>query len=106
AIVDHGHLIALGTPKDLIAKLEAANIIEFTSDPPLPPEVFDDLPGCHGCSPRGNSWQLRVDSLATAVPQLISVIGRSGSKLITLSTHAASLEDLFVSLTGRELRDA
>jgi ABC-2 type transport system ATP-binding protein len=106
AIVDHGHLIALGTPKELIAKLEAANIIEFTSDPPLPPESFRDLPGCHGCSPRGNAWQLRVDSLAVAVPQLINVVERNGAKLITLTTHAATLEDLFVSLTGRELRDA
>ncbi|HEX7192371.1 MAG TPA: ABC transporter ATP-binding protein [Thermoanaerobaculia bacterium] len=106
AIVDHGHLIALGTPKDLIAKLEAANIIEFTSDPPLPPDSFRDLPGCHGCSPRGNAWQLRVDSLAESVPQLINIVEQNGSKLITLSTHAATLEDLFVSLTGRELRDA
>ena len=106
AIVDHGHLIALGTPQALIAKLEAPNIIEFTSEPPLPPDVFNELPGCHGCSPRGNALQLRVDSLATAVPQLISIVERNGSKLLTLSTHAATLEDLFVSLTGRELRDA
>ena len=106
AIVDHGHLIALGTPQELIAKLEAPNIIEFTSDPPLSRDAFNDLPGCHGCSPRGNSLQLRVDSLATAVPQLINIVERNGSKLLTLSTHAATLEDLFVSLTGRELRDA
>src|SRR5204862_7848497 len=105
-IVVLGHRPGLGTPRELIAKLEAARIIEFTSQPPLPREVFRDLPGCHGCSPRGNAWQLRVDSLATAVPQLINVVERSGSKLITLSTHAATLEDLFVSLTGRELRDA
>jgi ABC-2 type transport system ATP-binding protein len=106
AIVDHGHLIALGTPRELIAKLEAPNIIEFTSEPALSADAFRDLPGCHGCSPRGNALQLRVDSLATAVPQLINVVERNGSKLLTLSTHAATLEDLFVSLTGRELRDA
>ncbi len=106
AIVDHGHLIALGTPKELIAKLDAPNIIEFTSDPPLPPETFQNLPGCHGCSPRGNAWQLRVDSLAEAVPQLLAVVDKAGAKLVSLSTHAATLEDLFVSLTGRELRDA
>jgi len=106
AIVDHGHLIALGTPKELIAKLEAPNIIEFTSDPPLPPDTFQNLPGCHGCTPRGNAWQMRVDSLAETVPQLIDAVEKSGAKLLTLSTHAATLEDLFVSLTGRELRDA
>jgi ABC-2 type transport system ATP-binding protein len=106
AIVDHGHLIALGTPAELIARLEARNIIEFTSEPPLPEESFRDLPGCHGCAPKAGAWQLRVDSLADAVPQLISIVEKHGAKLVTLSTHEATLEDLFVSLTGRELRDA
>jgi ABC-2 type transport system ATP-binding protein len=105
AIVDHGHLIALGTPNDLIAKLEAPNIIEFKSEPSLPADALRDLPGCHGCSPRGDAWQLRVDSLAESVPQLIALVERRGAKLVSLSTHAATLEDLFVSLTGRELRD-
>jgi len=49
---------------------------------------------------------LRVDSLADAVPRVIGVIEKNGAKLVTLSTHEATLEDLFVSLTGRELRDA
>src|SRR5216684_2137510 len=64
AIVDHGHLIALGTPRELIARLDAANIIEFTSEPPLPETACRELPGCHGATPRGEAWQLRVDSLA------------------------------------------
>ena len=105
AIVDHGHLIALGTPQELIAKLEARNIIEFSSEPPLSEETLRNLPGCHGCTPHGDSYQLRVDSLAESVPQLLAAVEKSGSKLKTLSTHAATLEDLFVSLTGRELRD-
>jgi len=105
AIVDHGHLIALGTPRELIARLEAPNIIEFTSDPELPEETFRNLPGCHGCTKHGGVWHLRVDSLAEAVPQLIGAVETSGAKLVSLSTHAATLEDLFVSLTGRELRD-
>ena len=106
AIVDHGHLIALGTPRELIARLDAPNIIEFTSDPSLPETACRELPGCHGVAARGEAWQLRVDSLAVAVPQLISTVERYGAKLVTLSTHATTLEDLFVSLTGRELRDA
>jgi len=105
AIVDHGRLIALGTPADLIARLEARNIIEFTSDPELSEEAIRALPLCLGCSKHGDKWQLRVDALAEAVPQLLSLIERSGAKLVTLSTHEATLEDLFVSLTGRELRD-
>jgi ABC-2 type transport system ATP-binding protein len=106
AIVDHGRLIALGTPKELIARLDAPNIIEFTTDPPLPPEACNDLPGCHGANAKkGGAWLLRVDSLADAVPRLIAIVEQHAAKLVTLSTHAATLEDLFVSLTGRELRD-
>lgn len=106
AIVDHGRLIALGTPAELIAKLDAANIIEFTTDPPMAAEAMDGLPGCRGCRPHRDAWQLHVDSLADSVPQVLAIIERSGAKLKTLSTHAATLEDLFVSLTGRDLRDA
>jgi ABC-2 type transport system ATP-binding protein len=105
AIVDHGHLIALGTPSELIARLEARNIIEFTSDPPLPEDALRELPGCHGCTAHDGKLQVRVDSLAESVPRVISMIEKNGSKLVTLSTHEATLEDLFVSLTGRELRD-
>ncbi|HVS30353.1 MAG TPA: ABC transporter ATP-binding protein [Thermoanaerobaculia bacterium] len=104
-IVDHGHLIALGTPAELIAKLEARNIIEFASDPAMDAAAFEAVPGFHGCSRRGDAWSLRVDSLAGAVPALLAIVERNGSKLRTLSTHEATLEDLFVSLTGRELRD-
>ncbi len=106
AIVDHGHLIALGTPKELIARLDAPNIIEFTSDPANDALDFTGLTGFHGASRRGDGWLLRVDSLADAVPQLITMVEHNGARLRTLSTHAATLEDLFVSLTGRELRDA
>ncbi|HUP48639.1 MAG TPA: ABC transporter ATP-binding protein [Thermoanaerobaculia bacterium] len=106
AIIDHGHLIALGTPKELIARLEAPNVIEFMSDPPLEESAFEQLPGCHGATRRANGWLLKVDSLADVVPRLLAMIERRGARLVTLTTHAATLEDLFVSLTGRELRDA
>ncbi|MDQ3280785.1 MAG: ABC transporter ATP-binding protein [Acidobacteriota bacterium] len=105
AIVDHGKRIALGTPPELIAKLEAPHIIEFASTPPLNEGDFANITGCHGASQRGDRWLLRVDSLAVAVPQLLEKVESRGAKLETLSTHAATLEDLFVALTGRELRD-
>jgi ABC-2 type transport system ATP-binding protein len=106
AIVDHGHRIALGTPADLIAKLDAANVVEFITEPALDEALFNALPGVRGCARHGAAWMLRVESLAQSVPHVINVIEQSGVKLVNLSTHAASLEDLFVSLTGRELRDA
>jgi ABC-2 type transport system ATP-binding protein len=106
AIIDHGHLIALGTPNELIAKLEARNVIEFTSEPALDEKTVQSIDGCAGVTAHKDGWLLRVHSLAEAVPQLIGVVERKGAKLVSLSTHEATLEDLFVSLTGRELRDA
>ena len=91
---------------EALTVLEAANIIEFTSEPAISSDVFCNVNGFHGCSRRGEGWQLRVDSLAEAVPQLIRTVEQGGAKLRTLTTHEATLEDLFVSLTGRELRDA
>jgi len=106
AIVDHGKRIALGTPQELIARLDAPHIIEFESTPRLGEEDFASIGGFHGATPRGERWQLRVDSLAVSVPQLLAAVDAKGAKLETLTTHAATLEDLFVALTGRELRDA
>jgi ABC-2 type transport system ATP-binding protein len=106
AIVDHGHLIALGTPAELIAKLQARNVIEFTSEPRLEQEVVQAIDSCAGVTQHHEGWLMRVHSLAEAVPQLIGVVEKQGAKLVSLSTHEATLEDLFVSLTGRELRDA
>jgi ABC-2 type transport system ATP-binding protein len=106
AIVDHGHRIAVGTPEELIAKLDAPHIIEFASEPAIEEGAFADVEGFHGAMPRAGGWQLRVDSLAAAVPQVLAIIESRGAKLITLTTHAATLEDLFVAMTGRELRDA
>jgi ABC-2 type transport system ATP-binding protein len=105
AIIDHGKRIALGTPQELIARLDAPHIIEFVSSPGLAEQDFAGLPGFHGAIRRVDRWQLRVDSLAEAVPRLLALVDERGAKLETLSTHAATLEDLFVALTGRELRD-
>lgn len=106
AIVDHGKLIALGTPRELIGSLEAPYVIEFGSEPALTEDQLRSIPGSHGLHRRGPNWSLTVDSLAVAVPALLSRIDEEKSRLVTLSTHEATLEDLFVSLTGRELRDA
>lgn len=106
AIVDHGKLIALGTPRELIGSLDAPYVVEFGSEPMLSEQQLSSIPGSHGLHRRGPNWSLTVDSLAVAVPALLSRIDEEKAKLVTLSTHEATLEDLFVSLTGRELRDA
>jgi len=105
AVVDHGKIIAQGTPAELIAGLHAPHIVEFASDPPLSAEDLKALPGVKDCRRRDDRWFVGVASLVDAVPALLARLDRGGSKLLTLSTHRATLEDVFISLTGRELRD-
>ncbi|MFL6194304.1 MAG: ABC transporter ATP-binding protein [Thermoanaerobaculia bacterium] len=105
AIVDKGKVIALGTPPELIASLHAANVIEFASEPEIDEASLRALPGVTEPHRRGPNWSLPVGSLAETVPALLGLVERSGARLVNLSTHRATLEDLFVSLTGRALRE-
>lgn len=105
AVIDRGRMIALGTPSELIGALEASAVVEFSSDPMPDRARLLALPGVQGCHARGPNWALHVDSLPRAVPALLADIEATGAKLVTLSTHGATLEDVFVSLTGHELRD-
>jgi ABC-2 type transport system ATP-binding protein len=105
AIVDHGRVIALGTPAELIASLHAADVVEFASEPELPRESLLHLEGVREVRRRGANWSLAVGSLIAGVPALLAAVERSGARLVHLSTHRATLEDVFVALTGRALRE-
>jgi hypothetical protein len=58
-----------------------------------------------GVRPNGEAWALTVQGVHRTVPALLQAIERSGADLSRLATHDATLEDVFVDLTGRSLRD-
>jgi ABC-2 type transport system ATP-binding protein len=110
AIVDHGRVIALGSPRELIASLGAEHVVEFTVAGAAP-SVFDaaalrQLDGVKSAREQAGRWTLEVVELARAVPALLAELSRRQLRLGELATHSATLEDVFVSLTGRQLRDA
>ncbi|MBK8594939.1 MAG: ABC transporter ATP-binding protein [Holophagales bacterium] len=106
AIVDHGKRIALGTPEELIAQLHATNVVEFATEPRLPEALLTALPGVSEVHADGDGWALGVRTLAETVPALLAAVDAASARLLTLATHRATLEDLFVAKTGRRLRDA
>ncbi|HWZ86699.1 MAG TPA: ABC transporter ATP-binding protein [Thermoanaerobaculia bacterium] len=105
AVVDHGRIIAQGSPADLIAGLKAPHFIEFSTEPPVEDALLARIPGAGERRQRDGRWLLAAASLAQAVPALLAALDGAGAKLLSLSTHRATLEDVFIGLTGRELRD-
>jgi ABC-2 type transport system ATP-binding protein len=110
AVVDHGRVIALGTPRELIASLGAEHVVEFAIDgrlvTTLPEEDLLALPSVDRVSRKGDGWRLTVREVHRAVPALLALLGERGAEPTLLTTHHATLEDVFMSLTGRGLRDA
>jgi ABC-2 type transport system ATP-binding protein len=105
AIMDHGRVIALGTPTELIESLDADQIVEFSVKGELREEPLDGLPGVRAVRTKDGEHLLTVSDIGAALPALLAELGRQRVELITLATHQATLEDVFVSLTGRMLRD-
>ena len=109
AIVDHGRVIALGTPKELIASLGGEHIIEFTTAGPNGHgELFDSirqLRGVISAHEEAGSVVLSVAEVHAVLPQLVGELTRTGCELTSLTTRHASLEDVFVKLAGRHLAD-
>jgi ABC-2 type transport system ATP-binding protein len=108
AIMDRGKVIAQGTPRDLIASLGAEHLVEFSSGAPagaVDLEALRRVEAVLAVRKENGSVQLQVRELHRAVPALLDELGRQGVGLTELRTHSASLEDVFVALTGRRLRD-
>jgi ABC-2 type transport system ATP-binding protein len=109
AVVDHGKVIALGTPRELIASLGAEHVIEFavdeTSAAALDDRVLRALPSVEDVARDGRSWRLTVREVHRAVPALLNTLAERAAEPTELTTHHATLEDVFMALTGRRLRD-
>jgi ABC-2 type transport system ATP-binding protein len=108
AIMDHGKIIALGTPKELIASIGAEHMVEFAVDGDaghLDVPALERIEGVRVARAENGGYQLQVTELHRAVPALFTELSRRSIPLTELRTHSATLEDVFVSLTGRHLRD-
>jgi ABC-2 type transport system ATP-binding protein len=107
AIVDRGRIIALGTPAELVASLGAEHVVEFAVQgvDGLDEGELRALPSVEGLARDGALWHLTVREVHRAVPALLGALTARTLEPSHLTTHHATLEDVFVSLTGRSLRD-
>ncbi|MEX0712492.1 MAG: ATP-binding cassette domain-containing protein, partial [Pirellulales bacterium] len=109
AIVDHGKVIALGTPRELIASLGGEHVVEleFDAPPGAPPHPvhLEDLPSVSSVSLEPGRARLSVREPHVVLPALLRRIDELGVQLTSLTTRHASLEDVFVKLAGRHLSE-
>jgi ABC-2 type transport system ATP-binding protein len=108
AIMDYGQIIALGTPRQLIASIGVEHTIEFKlagGSRPVECSALGVLDAVLSVGFENNRYRLSVCELHRSVPALLDELSRQQSELIELRTRSATLEDVFVSLTGRHLRD-
>jgi ABC-2 type transport system ATP-binding protein len=108
AIVNRGKVVALGTPGELIASLGAEHVVEFAvgaGGDGLEEAMLAALPSVAGVARDAAAWRLTVREVHRAIPALLAALDARGLEWTRLHTHHATLEDVFVSMTGRSLAD-
>src|SRR5712691_9188233 len=108
AIVDHGQVIAEGTPADLIDRLGGHHMVEFQvsgNSDGAALDIWRALPGVESVRHDDGFFSLNVREPHLTIPALLEAVEQRGSQLLHLTTRQASLEDVFVRLTGRHLRE-
>ncbi|HSH76113.1 MAG TPA: hypothetical protein VLA09_10560, partial [Longimicrobiales bacterium] len=106
-IMDRGRLIALGSPTELIRSLGAEHVLEFTLEggAERAASLWEGLPSVRSVRSDGSRVILTAEHAHYAVPALMRALERERLELSELTTHHATLEDVFLSLTGRHLLD-
>ena len=109
AVMDRGRIARVGSPAELIAGLGASHVVELQLDADVEAAALLALPGVtsarEAVAGDATRWTLSAPEPHVTLPALFALAARREMKLAHLSTRSATLEDVFVSLTGRQLRD-
>ncbi len=106
AIIDHGQIIAEGSPAELISRLTGHHVVEFAvAGRDGASDAWQKLPGVQSVRSEEGIICLQVREPHETIPALLAAVQQQGEKLVHLTTRQASLEDVFVHLTGRHLRE-
>jgi ABC-2 type transport system ATP-binding protein len=105
AIVDHGKVIALGTPQELKNRSGDKTRIEVQLTRPEPPDTLRALEGVTDCRDLNGGYALHTQRPPQAIVSLVKYLEAQGNELVSLNIATPSLEDVFIELTGRRLRD-
>ncbi|WP_226674948.1 ABC transporter ATP-binding protein [Mesobacillus jeotgali] len=105
-IMDQGELIALDTPTNLVKKLQSTSSVEFHLSNPPEQDWFLKMDGVEDVSIKDNFVQLYTDDVQVTLTSLIHASSEHQFKIEDLQTRSATLEDVFIHMTGRSIRES
>lgn len=103
AIMDQGKIIAEGSPRSLVDGLGLVQFVEFETKQQLDEAAMSALGPVEAVDRRGEGYRLRIDRSLSALGAVLGELERQQVTPIGLSTHQATLDDVFLHLTGRAL---
>jgi ABC-2 type transport system ATP-binding protein len=104
AIMDHGEILALDTPRGLIAGLDLRPVISGSTARPLPLHRIEALAGVVDARLDDDGFEIHTDNPQEALGGLLRIATELGLELSNLQVRGGNLEDVFIHLTGRKLR--
>jgi len=105
AIMDHGHIIALDTPRRLVSNLASESTIEFGLPEDIDPAFLSHLPAVRDVRSEDGALLLFTNDAPTTLNALVRLADDRTIPIRSLNVRSATLEDVFINLTGRRLRD-
>jgi ABC-2 type transport system ATP-binding protein len=109
AIMEDGRIVALGTPAQLIGQYANEQIIgcriDQTPNSDFKGEFLQNLPHVTSVTSTAEGYKLHTSNLSTSLVALLNLTEREHVVISEITTHAPTLEDVFINLTGRKLRD-
>ena len=104
-IIDHGKVVASGTLAELYRLLPTSASLQLECEGAFDPAALLSLPGVSGARRAGDQISVATNDLAGVTPAVLQALALAGCRVGALSSGRASLEDVFLSLTGHQLRD-
>jgi len=105
AIMDQGNLIALDTPSGLVKSLESDSAVEFRFEGDFLADELESIDGVKQVGKHKDTYVLYTDDLQVTLISLIQLTSMKNLKLTDLQTRTSTLEDVFIHMTGRSLRE-
>ncbi len=105
AIIDRGEIIAMGTPQELMTGSKSVQSVSLVAARPLEREQLAAIPGVHDVIQDGARASLKTTDVNRTLGELARLLERNRVEIAELHVRKASLEDVFIELTGSSLRD-